>query len=228
MRTLVVFALALIGTAVFTSDASAFGKRNRGGAGCFGSVGYGCGGYGGHSGYGCSGYTHGGYSHGAVGHGCSGYSVGGGSPGYSSGHFGAYPGVSFGSSSGSGSLYSSSSPTTNGKPATVQGTDGQYYTLGADGYYYASSGGASVMTGGYRPQSYYGTGMYSPGYYATPRGYSSYYPSSYYPTGVYPAGYPGGYYGPGVVPAGGAQLMPGVTVSPGGITIVPGAMPPRR
>src|SRR5436305_130054 len=84
MRTLVPFALALFGTALFTADASAFGRR---GSGCCGGGGYGgChGGFGGYGG-GCygGGYV-GGYG------GCS----GGGYGGYGGGGYG-YSGVSYG------------------------------------------------------------------------------------------------------------------------------------
>ena len=78
--------------------------------------------------------------------------------------------------------------------ATVQATDGQFYTMGTDGSYYAASPGT---LGGFTSQP---SSSYYPGTY---RGANPY-------QGVMPAGYPGtpGY----VYPAGGIPplTMPGV------------------
>lgn len=150
MRTLVSLALALIGTAVVTSDASAFGKRNRGG-GCYGG-GYGCNGfsaggcYGGgyvapnYGGYrtGCSG---GGYVQG--GYGCTGFVYREpalpGSPGYMV----TSPGYRFPSIPAVGGP---AVITSGGKATVIQTTDGRYYTLGADGNYYAAGSMPGVTT----------------------------------------------------------------------------------
>ena len=101
-------------------------------------------------------------------------------------------------------------PVADGKPPVVMTSEGTIYRLGSDGNYYAAGSGISA-TGGYRTP-----GMYSNGRYMT--------------NGVYPAGYYGSPYGypAGVYPAGGAQTMPGVNIGPGGATIVPGTMPPRK
>jgi len=82
MRTFVPFALALIGPVAFTADASAFGKRNGGGSGCYGGC-YG----GGYVSSGGTGYVIGGYG-----------SVGYGGPAWSGAPVG-YPG-NFGASFG--------------------------------------------------------------------------------------------------------------------------------
>jgi len=171
MRTVTLFALTLVGTAVLADDARAFGKRRGngcGGGGCSGYVdgysggcsgggyvpaGHGCGGYVyGHSG-GCSGYTYGGYSGGAVGYG----------PGTFSG-------------------WGTTTRTVGGQPGMIQATSGQTYVLGSDGHYYASPTGVPYG-GGFVPQP---SSSVVPASYWTPRGAT---PS--YPTGgfaVYPAG----------------------------------------
>src|SRR5438309_132356 len=103
MRTFVPFALALIGTVAFTADASAFGKRNRGGSGCCG-------------GSGCSGYAYGG----CFGSGYGGYAVGYSGPvgypttTYAGGNFGAYFGPVGGPSVAAN----------GGRAAMIQTTDG--------------------------------------------------------------------------------------------------------
>lgn len=193
MRTLTLFALSVTGGAALTADASAIGKRNRGGDAAVYASASPCG--------------------------CGGSSVG-----YSSyqpahhGHASYQPGTTW---------HAASAPTVNGKDAVIRTTDGQVYTLGADGSYYAASSGmASYGTtgmttlGGFTTQPY-GSNMRVYG------GTSSYLPNY----GVLPAGYPGSTYGyPGVIPAGGTQplTMPGVNIGPGGITIVPGIMPRNR
>jgi hypothetical protein len=224
MRTLVPFALALVGTVAFTADVSAFGKRgsgcNGGGYGGCSGGGYG-GGYGGcsgggyvSSGYGCGGgcycggSVYNGYS-GSGGYGFSGtvtYSTpvwSGGSVGYPA----TYPVTYYGIPSGS--------VTVNGaKAPVIRTTDGSYYSLGADGNYYSAGSNGAAMPNGYATQPYYGA----------PTTYRS---SSYYPSGFYPAGYPGAYTGPGVIPAGGnvPQPMPGgasrrlIVTSPGSQTV---------
>ena len=166
MRTFVLFALALAGTAVLTDDASAFGKRKRGGSssGC-------CDG-----GYGMSG---GGYGSSGAGYGASAPCCGGSAAAMP----GGYPGhVGYGSGA------------VGRQGATVQATDGQFYTMGTDGSYYAASPGT---LGGFTSQP---SSSYYPGTY---RGANPY-------QGVMPAGYPGtpGY----AYPAGGIPplTMPGV------------------
>jgi hypothetical protein len=221
MRTLTLFALSLAGIGFLADDAQAFGKRRGngcgGGGGCSGYVSHGCGG-GGHVSHGCVGYSHG----------CSGYTI----SGWSGGH-----GTAFSSGGFAPSGFASTVTTS---PATVRGTDGQTYTLGSSGSYFVCTPGTAI---GYAPAFSgvsYGSTLYRayPGPY--PGTYSTYpgtytYPGMergavyhYTPT-VYPAGYFGVYPGSGVVPAGGTPLtMPGITVGPGGITIVPNMIPPRR
>jgi hypothetical protein len=129
------------------------------------------------------------------------------------GTYGGYPGVAY---SGVTGAYGSVQPGVvgptgaSGRATVIQTTDGQFYTLGADGSYYPSSGAA--MAG-------YGQPMYRS--YPRMTGYP-------YP-GVYPAGYPGTYGYPGVYPAGGPIVMPGT--NPGGVIPgggVPNPMPPRK
>lgn len=140
MRTLILFALAICGTAVLTDDAAAgpFRKGRGKSSGCGGSVA---------STSSCGG--------------CAGAGGSVASAGYAPG-------------------------TLSGQAATIQATDGQFYTLGADGSYYAAS---PATFGGYSNQP---TGNYRGGY----RGYNQ---------GVTPVGYTGG---PGYVyPAGGVPPL---------------------
>jgi hypothetical protein len=212
MRTFVLFALALAGLAVFTDDTSAGPfRRNRGYS------------YAG-SGYGSSG-TYGGTYAGSNPC-CDGATVYNGSPsGYVGGSGSSYTGPYFDGRNyyvpgTDGRFYPTTAGATTGgmsttdRPAVIQTTDGQSYTLGQDGNYYPSSSGRYT---GFATQPYAGS-MY--------RGYSTYYPSgryypsgTYYPSGVYPAGYTGPYNG-GVYPAGGPLTMPAATV--------PGQMPPKK
>jgi hypothetical protein len=177
MRTLSLFALALGGLAVLTVDASAFGRKNRGGGNCCGSAG-------GYAGYaspcgnpgGCGGY--------------SGYA----SPGY----YGGYHGHVYGATStccGGSAAYANPGlsgimpQATAGGQNVIQATDGTVYYRGTDGSYYTSPQG---MAG----QPYYGNypgGMYNHGY-------------SNYP-GIYQAGYPGTHFGPGIIQTGGIPLQ---------------------
>lgn len=212
MRTFVLFALALTGTAVITDDASAFGRKNRRSSGCCGGgVAYStpqsscCGG--GYGSYGASGYSGYGATYGA-GYGVASTPCCGGSAVYSGGY---YP------SGMAGSGTTMSGQTVNGKQTVIQATDGQVYTLGSDGSYYPAGSGVSTL-GGFTTQPYTG------GYYG---GYNSF----YYPSrGIYQAGYPGTYGGyNGVYPAGGTTsplTMPGINL-PGGLRIVPSPMPNR-
>jgi len=190
MRTLVPFALALIGTVAFTADASAFGKRNRGGAGCYGS------------GYGCAGFSYGGCYGG--GYGCSGYGsyVGGGFTSGGPVWSGVPVGYPITYSGGFGTAFGSSSwaPVipNGGRAVTIQTTDGAYYTLGADGSYYPVSSNGIATLNGFTTQPYDGV----------PTMYRS--SSYYYPVNVYPAGSLRVYNGSGVIPAGGTLplIMP--------------------
>jgi hypothetical protein len=208
MRTCVLFTLAVAGLALLTDDASAFGRRNRGGgSGCCGG-GYtaapvysGCNtcGYGGYGGYGHHHQAYGGCSS------CGGYA--------SAAYTGGY--VSMGSPcSTCGSGYAGA--TVGGSAmagGTITTTDGHTYYRGADGVYYSTPTG--TMAGGWWGQPSHG------GYYPGTMGYNRGFYSNGY--GVYPAsGYSSGYYG--VYPAGGAQTMPGVNfggvqIHPGGITL---------
>src|SRR5262245_38669617 len=128
MRTLVPFALALIGIGAFTADASAFGRR---GSGCYGGGGCSGGGYGGCSGGGYGGCSGGGYR--------GGYAYGGYSS-YGSVTYSApvgYPTVTYSGNYGVPSYGTWSgvniAPANGGKAAMIQTTDGAYYTLGSDG-----------------------------------------------------------------------------------------------
>jgi hypothetical protein len=223
MRIFVLFALTLTGTAVITDDASAIGRRKRGGSSgcgqpvmqtscCGGGMGYGYGStgmYGGSSQYGSYGMVSG------AGYGVASGSCCGGSMAYP-GSTMTYPG---GYSSGiAGSTTNSNGQNTSGKQQVIQATDGKVYTLGSDGSYYPAGTGVSTL-GGFTTQPY--TGGYNGGYR------SFYYPSN----GIYQAGYPGSYYNGyngynGVYPAGGTSplTMPGINL-PGGLRIVPNVMP---
>jgi hypothetical protein len=146
MRTFVLFALSLAGTAILTDDASAIGRRKRGGSAAASSC---CGGAVGYGGYGTSGAAYGG-GYGAAASPCC-----GGSVAYSNG-YGGYPASS-----------SSWLPTgaTNGMETMIRATDGQIYTLGSDGKYWASSG---TTMGGF-PSQYTGYfGSYPASYPAPP------------------------------------------------------------
>lgn len=200
MRTLTLFALSVIGTAVLSGDAMAFGKR-RGGNGCGGG--------------GCSG---GGYvSYADYGHACS----GGGYGGYSS----YSHGCSGGGYSHSGYSYSGQATTVSGTDGTtyVLGSDGSYYSSGS----ISTLGGFATQP--YSRGATYGPypGTYStyPGTYT----YPGMYRGTGYPSGVYPAGYTSGFYDSRVNPAGytAPLTMPGVNIGPGGITLTPGILPRR-
>ena len=215
MRTLLMFTLAAGASAALVTDASAFGKKNKGASmpvsyaspcGCSGGYGY--------SGYGMSGSGYGGmYGHPGM-YGYSGmYDTG--SP--SAMVYGA------GASNMTGVMNAS------GKQAVITTTEGKVYTLGADGSYYPADSGMATanygmsngMTlGGFTTQpGIYGASNLMYRYPAVPGGYQGGYNGGFggY-QGVYPAGYNGTPYGysryPNVFPAGGygpvtlPRLMP--------------------
>ena len=143
MRILILFALALFGTAVLTADASAFGKRGRGqsscgSSGCGGTVSSSCG----SSGCGTS------SCHVASSCGSGGCSTSSGHVGYSCGSGGcSTSSAHVGYSCGSGGCSISSGHVVSAPGASghvVQATNGQFYTQGADGYYRASAPGTSL------------------------------------------------------------------------------------
>ncbi|MBN9122094.1 MAG: hypothetical protein J0I06_23630 [Planctomycetes bacterium] len=191
MRNLTLFALTIVATAAVAADASAIGKRKRGGNSS-------CGGCGGAAaaapmyGYGYSGGS------------CC------GSPG---GVYGAAAGsfIQGNYAAGVADLASMSA-----QSGTIRTTDGQTYVLGTDGHYYAP--GSVPTLGGFTTQPYYGSGIYPAGYSGTYR--SGYYPSGVYPagysggyygSGVYPAGGTGAMTMPGInIGAGGITVVPGL------------------
>lgn len=206
MRTFVLFALTLAGTATVADSAEAgpFRRnrdRDRGGM------------YSSNYGSDCS---------------CSGGYGSSYGPGWQQGHAGMYTGPHFDGTryyvqGADGTLQPSVAGAANAKASTIQGTDGTIYTLGSDGSYYQAGAGVTTM-GGFTTQPYYGTQYQYRGGNPYRSGYYS------YPQGVYPAGYPGNYYGPGVVPAGGNNplTMPGTITLPGGVTIVPPRPMPNK
>lgn len=207
MTTRKMLVTALLTTAVVlahATDAQAFGKRKRGGAGCNGG-GYGYGG-------GCSGggYGYGGWS--------GGYGCGGGGYSYGGAH-GAYYGSTVIGADGF-ARSPETMPTVVGTAGTVvpatgttaggavvlpaAGTvSGQTYLAPAGGYY---QGGRYVMpAGGYYQNGQYvmpAGGYYQNGQYVTPAGYGTF--QSGFGAGVIDGTLGTGYYYPyGSTPAGG-------------------------
>src|SRR6266540_6517004 len=125
MRTFVLFALALTGTAILADDASAGPfRRNRGGSGnCCGTAAVAaspcCGGAAAYAPTGFHGAAYGG------GYGVAATPCCGGGMTYAGGYPGGYPGGVIGGAPGA---------TVGGKEAVIQATDGSVYTLGSDGH----------------------------------------------------------------------------------------------